>query len=133
MKKFILTLILLSAYVQSYGYDVCDSPEIKKLIEEKNSEPPLKIIDDHIMLVAASCVNNAIEYIFVTSDELFKKTEKSDKSEIKRVICSFPKTKAWLSIVGTGKLINTYINKSLPEKLRISVTEKECKELLPGF
>ncbi|MBR8465491.1 hypothetical protein KDE13_03835 [Campylobacter sp. faydin G-140] len=125
MKKFLVILTLLSAYVQSYGYDACNYPEIKKFIEEMNSKSPVKV-DDYTTGIGISCVNNAIEFIYVTSDELFKKIEKLDKPKVKRAMCSFPETKVWLSKVGTGKMISTYINKSLTERFQFSVTKKDC-------
>ncbi|MBR8462356.1 hypothetical protein KDE12_05745 [Campylobacter sp. faydin G-105] len=132
MKKFLVVLTLLSAYVQSYGYDICNDPDLKAVIEEENSEPPLKL-NDHTMFVATSCVNNTIEYIYVASDKLFKFLKKNSEADLKSEVCSESSTKIALPKIGTGKLIRTYINKSLTEKLRISVTEKECKELLPDF
>ncbi|MBR8463192.1 hypothetical protein KDD93_01205 [Campylobacter sp. faydin G-24] len=132
MKKFLVVLTLLSAYVQSYGYDICNDPEVKASIEENNSKLPVKMSND-LMFVNVVCVNNNVELTLVASDKFFKIFEKSDKTNSRRAMCLNPNAKVWLSTVGLDKLIETVLNESFTKKYQVSVTEKECKELLPGF
>ncbi|MBR8463191.1 hypothetical protein KDD93_01200 [Campylobacter sp. faydin G-24] len=132
MKKFLVVLTLLSAYVQSYGNDICDSSVVKATVEKYNFKTPLKL-NDHTTFTGASCVNNTIRFIYNVSDESFEILKNKGEANLKRDMCLEPSIKVLLTTIGADKIIRTYINKSLTERFQFSVTEKECKELLPGF